>query len=181
MKFYSRFGEAAAKQAFGADRKVISRWRQRLKLSGGKLVSLLPSSTRPKTVRRPLTHLKIVDFIEAMRQDHPRIGKDKIKPDLDEYCAALGIPTISISTIGNVIKRHRLFFQKSGRVYHNPNHHKGKSKAELKRLRQKHAPKPDSLGHLEMDSLVKFIDGMKVYLITAIDVKLKFAFCLALC
>jgi len=32
MNFYSQFGETAAKQAFGADRKVISRWKKRLKL-----------------------------------------------------------------------------------------------------------------------------------------------------
>jgi len=31
MEFYNRYGEQAAKEAFGANRKVTSRWRQRLK------------------------------------------------------------------------------------------------------------------------------------------------------
>lgn len=30
INFYHRYGEKATKEAFGADRKVISRWRQRL-------------------------------------------------------------------------------------------------------------------------------------------------------
>lgn len=35
IKFYEQYGEKATKEAFGADRKVISRWRKRLKESGG--------------------------------------------------------------------------------------------------------------------------------------------------
>lgn len=31
ISFYEEYGEKAAKKAFGADRKVISRWRKRLK------------------------------------------------------------------------------------------------------------------------------------------------------
>ena len=30
IAFYDEFGEGATRQAFGADRKVISRWRKRL-------------------------------------------------------------------------------------------------------------------------------------------------------
>lgn len=37
MTVYHQFGETATKQAFGADRKVISRWRKRLKPANGKL------------------------------------------------------------------------------------------------------------------------------------------------
>ncbi|MFH0942622.1 MAG: integrase core domain-containing protein [Candidatus Beckwithbacteria bacterium] len=176
MSFYSQFGETAAKQAFGADRKVISRWKKRLKLSGGKLASLLPYSTRPKTVRRPLTNLKIIEFIEKIRQDHPRIGKDKIKPDLDEYCETLGIKTISVSTIGNVLKRHHFFFQKAGRVYHNPDSKWALKQAKKKpRLRIKHSPKPKEYGHILSDTVERITDGLRDYFISAIDAKLKFA------
>lgn len=40
--FYNTHGEIATKEAFGVDRKVISRWKKRLTGSGGKLVSLVP-------------------------------------------------------------------------------------------------------------------------------------------
>jgi hypothetical protein len=42
IKFYEQYGEEATKEAFGADRKVISRWRKRLKGSGGDLASNEP-------------------------------------------------------------------------------------------------------------------------------------------
>jgi len=31
MQFYEKYGEKATKEAFGANRKVISRWRKRIK------------------------------------------------------------------------------------------------------------------------------------------------------
>lgn len=40
MEFYDKYGEQATKEAFGADRKVISRWRQRLNRQGGALCGI---------------------------------------------------------------------------------------------------------------------------------------------
>ena len=92
IDFYDQFGEAATTQAFGADRKVISRWKKRLISSGGKLTALSPTSTRPHHVRRSTTDPRIVSWIKTEREAHPRIGKEKLKPDLDIYCQSLGIP-----------------------------------------------------------------------------------------
>lgn len=176
ISFYQQFGEKATKEAFGADRKVISRWQKRLKVSGGHLSSLSPISTRPYQVRRPVTNPKIVEFIKKQREDHPRIGKDKIKPDLDGYCFKLGIPTVSASTIGNIIKRNRFFFQKAGRVYHNPASRWAQNKAKKKkRLRIKHSPKPADYGHILSDTVERITDGVKDYFMSAIDAKMKFA------
>jgi hypothetical protein len=119
ISFFDQHGEAATKQAFGADRKVISRWRKRRTASGGKLAALVPISTRPHTVRRSTADPCIVAWIKNQRETHPRIGKEKLKPDLDEYCEKLSISTVSTSTIGNIIKQPVLL-PKSGRVYHNP-------------------------------------------------------------
>ena len=63
INFYNAHGELACKEAFGADRKVISRWKQRLKVSKGSLASLTPTSTKPINVRAPKTRLEIVEFI----------------------------------------------------------------------------------------------------------------------
>jgi len=52
IKFYEKYGEKATKEAFGADRKLISKWKKRLKDSSGSLMALAPLSTRPHTVRR---------------------------------------------------------------------------------------------------------------------------------
>lgn len=174
--FYDTFGEAATKQAFGADRKVISRWKKRLKASGGKLVALTPTSTRPHAVRRSLIDQRIVDWIKLQRKAHPRIGKEKLKPDLDIFCQSLDIPSVSESTIGNIIKRHKFFFQKSGKVYHNPNSKWAKKDAKRKkRLRIKHSPKPTEYGHILSDTVEKIVDGTRYYFMSAIDAKMKFA------
>ena len=63
ISFYDEFGEKATLQAFGADRRVISRWRKRLNASGGRLMALIPHSTKPKRVRRSQTHSKIIPLL----------------------------------------------------------------------------------------------------------------------
>ena len=174
IKFYQQYGEEATKEAFGADRKVISRWRKRLTNSRGKLSALVPTSTRPHTVRTARTDPLIVEFIRKAREAHPRIGKEKLKPDLDIYCIKNGIATVSVSTIGNIIKRKQFFFQKSGRVYHNPSSKWAQRKVK-KRVRVKHSPKPQEYGYILADTVERITDGVKNYYMSAIDAKMKFA------
>ena len=176
MNFYDEFGEQATIQAFGADRRVISRWRKRLTASGGKLTSLVPCSTKPKTLRAPRTHPAIVAFIKNQREVHPRIGKEKLKPDVDVHCDRLGIARVSTSTIGNVMKRNHFFFQKSGKVYHNPNTKWARNEAKkTKRVRIRYSPHPTEYGHILSDTVERITDGIREYFISAIDAKMKFA------
>ncbi|NWF76530.1 MAG: helix-turn-helix domain-containing protein [Nitrospirae bacterium] len=95
IKFYEEYGEKATKEAFGADRKVISRWRKRLKDNGGSLTALIPHSTRPHRVRRSNISQEIIFFIKEMRQKYLRLGKEKLKPLLDKYCFEKGLRSIS--------------------------------------------------------------------------------------
>ncbi len=176
MKFYEKHGEEATKEAFGVDRKLISKWRKRLKENGGRLEALVPHSTRPKRVRKSKIPSEIIDFIRSLRQRHPRLGKEKIKPLLDEYCRDRGLKTISEPTIGNIIKRHNFFFQKSGRIYHNPDSKWAKnSKDRQKRTKVKHPPRHEELGHIVSDTVERITDGIKDYFYSAIDATGKFA------
>ena len=124
------------------------------------------------------TDSRVIEYIQKLREEHYRLGKRKIKVLLDRYCFNLRIETISVSTIGKVIKRNHLFFQKQGRLYHNPNSGWAKRKP-AKRLRVRYSPKPTEFGHLQMDTVLKMIEGVKSYLYSAIDIKLKFALSLA--
>lgn len=55
-------------------------------------------------------------------------------------------------TIGKVIKRHNFYFQKQGRIYHNPGSKWVLNQAKKnKRLRIKHPPKYQDLGHIQSD------------------------------
>jgi len=179
INFYERFGEKATKAAFMVDRKLIWVWRKRLNDSQGRLESLVPASTRPKRVRVMLTDPKVVEFIRNLREKYPNLGKEKIKPLLDRYCISLGIQSISESTIGKVIKRQNLTFNITGRIYHNPNSKWAINRSHrTKRLRIRIPPKVDDFGHLQMDTVLKIVDGVRRYIYSAIDIKLKFAFSL---
>ena len=177
MEFYEEYGEKATKQAFGADRKLIYVWKRKMAEHENKLEALVPESTRPIRTRTMKTDQRIIEFIKDKRQKHPRIGKEKLKPLLDAYCKGIGISPVSESTIGKIIKRHKMFYQKSGRTYHDPgSKYATNSMKRKKRLRVKHPPKHKEFGHLQADSLFQFFDGMKRYIISAIDSKLKFSF-----
>ncbi len=176
IKLYEQYGEKATIEAFGADRKVISRWRLRMKKNAGRLESLVPTSTRPQHFRTVKYAPKVVDFIRYTRDAHPRLGKEKLKPLLDEYCKSEGIKTVSESTIGNIIKSHNLFHQKAGRYYHNPNGKWAQNMTKkVKRLRVKHSPKPKDFGYILSDTVIRLDNGVRDYYLSAIDAKLKFA------
>ncbi len=172
IKFYREYGEKATKEAFGADRKVINRWRQKLSRHDGALEGLVPESTRPKRTRTMTVPVEIIQFIREIRQEHPRLGKEKIKPLLDEYCQGKGLKSISESTIGKVIKRNKFFYQKACRIYHDPSM---KRPLHQKRLRIKRSPRYEDFGHIIADTVERVTDGVKDYFYNAIDAKLKFA------
>lgn len=69
IQFYQQYGEKATKEAFGADRKVISRWQQRLKSSGGRLASLAPYSTRSHQTRQARINPLILTFIKNQKNE----------------------------------------------------------------------------------------------------------------
>jgi hypothetical protein len=56
-------------------RKLISKWRKRLKENGGRLEALAPHSTRPKRVRKSKIPSEIIDFIRSLREKYPRLEK----------------------------------------------------------------------------------------------------------
>ena len=175
INFYMEHGEKACKEAFGADRKVISRWRQRLKISKGSLASLTPTSTKPVNVRTPKTRIEIIEFIKSQREAHFRIGKEKIKVFLDLYCKENVINSVSESTIGNIIKRNNYFHQPARKIYHDPSSKWAqKDRVKTKRLRVRYSPKPTYFGYIISDTVERITDGVKDYFISAIDVKSKF-------
>ncbi len=177
IEFYDEYGEKTTKKAFGVGRNTIFVWKKRLRMSRNSISSLIPTPTTPKTKRVMETHPKVVAYIKLLREEHVRLGKEKIKPLLDEYCLKEDLPIIQESTIGKVIKRNNYFFQKSGKIYHNPSHKFAQAKRK-KRDRIKRPPRPESFGYMEMDTVIKFVDGVRVFFLTAIDVKLRFAFSL---
>jgi transposase InsO family protein len=175
IHFYEKHGETATQEAFGASRKVISRWRRRLVESEGRLESLVPGSTRPQNTRRVLYPAILVEYVRSLRWEHPRLGKEKLKPLVDAYCREHRLKLVSISTIGNIIKRNKLYLYRQGKVYHDPGSGYAQNPKKKKRLRVRYLPKPKDFGHIFSDAVERIVDGKKRYYLNALDAKLKLA------
>jgi transposase InsO family protein len=171
IQFYETYGAAATKEAFGVSRQVICTWKKRLAKARGHLQALTPQSTRPKHTRSMQTDWRLVQFIRQLRDEHPGLGKEKIKPLLDAYCREQGLPPISVSTIGKVIHRRQL-------TRHTRTKAKNRRKTRHLRERLRYAPKATDLGHLQLDTLERVYEGVKLYFYSAIDLQSKFGFSL---
>lgn len=180
IQFYDEHGEAQTQKYFGVNRKTVYVWKKKLANSAGQLAVLRAHSTRPQHMRRMTTDVRILDFIRHLREEHPRLGKEKIQPLLDQHCQKLGIPSPAISTIGKIIQRNQFFFQKSGRGYHNPNSKwaQASPKKPYKRERVRYAPHPEGWGHWQMDTMQCELDRLKIYFYSAIELKGRWAFSL---
>ncbi len=178
IEFYDSHGEAETQKYFRVNRKTIHVWKKTFEHSGHRLESLVAHSTRPNRVRRMTTDPRLMAFLRQVREEHPRLGKVKLKPLLDSYCRSLGVASLSVSTIGKVLKRHQLFFQKTGRVYHDPNSKwaEPQGRKRVRRERVRYAPHPEELGHWQLDTMVRELDRLRVYFYSAIDIQGKHAY-----
>jgi transposase InsO family protein len=175
IDFFKKHGVSATIDAFCVSRRTIFRWKKILKESGGRLDSLIPKSKKPIKTRRSIIDGRIITFIKTLREQYNRIGKEKIKPLLDNYCQKNNLKPVSISTIGRIIKRYNLYFARNERVYHNL---KGKyiKKKLCYKKKIRYSPKVRKPGYIEIDTVVKFVSGIKLYILNAIDINLKFQF-----
>lgn len=182
IEFFNEFGLPATKKAFKVGKSTIFLWKQKLKESGGKLSSLAPKSKAPKSrSTRSVTSIHC-QFIEQYRKEHPGVSKLTILPPLNAYCKDIGIETVSESTVGRIIKElkekgkipnYRLTTTINGRT--GELRFRGVKPSEKKLRIGKYKPeKPGDL--IQIDAIEIFINSLKRYIVTAIDVKTKFAF-----
>jgi len=104
INFFDKYGEEATREAFGKARSTVFLWKKRLREGGGRLSSLAPLSRAPKRKRKSKISPAVREFIKQYRIHHPGVGKETVKPELDKYCKERGLPIISESTIGRIIK-----------------------------------------------------------------------------
>ena len=175
INHFNQFGLASTKQAFKVSKATIYRWFNIFKQSENRLSSLIPKKKTPINKRQMNIDLRIIEFIKQQRELHYRLGKRKIKPELDKYCQSNNIKLISLTTIAKIIKRNNFFFQKQGRMYHNPGSKYATKKISYKTRVQK-SPSVFTPGYLEIDTITLFVDGIKRYVYHALDVQSKFDF-----
>jgi transposase InsO family protein len=181
--FWEKYGLDAALDAFPHKRSTLFNWKRILAENNGRLESLNEKSTSPKSKRKRTVDSMIEQFIVDLRTVHPRTGKEKLKPLLDRYCKEQGIKIISISTIGRVIldlkKKNKIPQNRKLSYYARSDSFSERNKLKRKKIRRKDYI-PEEAGDLvQVDTIVKFINGIRRYIVTAIDLKSEFGFAYA--
>jgi len=172
--YHGEYGIKATLNTYGISRATLFRWKKVLRDNYGKTVSLIPKSTRPKKVRRMEVDERIITFIRSEREQYP-IGKEKLKTLCDEYCRMEGIRPPSESLIGKIISRYNINPRGNTRMYHNPASGWAKRKRDY-RTKVKKSPKEIDPGYLEIDTICQFNNGVRRYILNAVDVSLRFIF-----
>mgnify|MGYP001561559647 FL=1 len=169
LDFWKKHGAQAVEDAFSISRRTLFRWQAALEERHGHLDALDPKSTAPKERRRRNVLPEVEDFIVRERTIHPHLGKAK----LAVIMRAEGYE-VSESYVGRVIgdlkKRNLLPQHRKLSFQAKTGNHTETSQIRRKKLRRIHKQ------GMELDTIIRFIDGTKRYILTAIDVEKKFAF-----
>lgn len=179
LTFWHAHGTAAVSDAFSVSQSTLYRWQDALNRQKGKLEALNDGRNK-KRRRKRSTNYRIEEYIVTMREKHPRIGKKKLAPLLRVQCITWNIKAPSESTVGRIIndlkERGRLpqynrlsLNAKTGKL-----HVLKRTKRKKKRRKGHRATKPGEL--VEIDTVVLFINGIRRYIITAIDIHGRFAY-----
>jgi transposase InsO family protein len=178
LSFWNKYGLKAAIDAFGVKERTLYLWKHQLKEGGGKIESLNEKSRRPKNVRKRSWPAVIKNEIKRLREEHPNLGPDKIAALLARSSSLNGICLPKARTVARIIAdtpdKMRMFPIK---VRHNGQ--------IVKRNRAKKARKPKYfqalyVGHCgAFDTVEKFINGCRRYVLTFTDLYSRFSFALA--
>ena len=174
--FSEKHGLEATLDAFPHKRSTLYLWKQKWENGRKKIEALNEKSRAPKTKRKRLWPPEIAQEIKRLRSrdEHPNLGAEKIYPLLSGFCISGGLQCPKPRTIANLISDVgglRVFPQKIS--------HFGKIK---KANRQKVLRKPKDFkamyaGHLvALDTVERFVNGCRRYVITFEDIYTRFSF-----
>lgn len=174
LVFWEKYGLEATMEAFNVKRRTLFEWKSKFVKGGKKIEALNDKSKSPKNKRTRIWPEKIKQEIKRLRWAHPNLGKDKLYPELKEYCQKNNLKCPKPSTVGRIIKDLgglRIFPQKIS--------HFGKIKP-LKRKKKLRKPKDFKVlypGHLvSLDTIQENINGNKRYIISFEDIYTRFGF-----
>ena len=181
LTFWHKYGFDATKEAYNVSLPTLYRWQSKLDKAGGRLEALNDKSRAPKRRNKRRVDHRIEEFIIAQRKIHPRLGKKKLTPLLRTECIKWGIHAPSEPTVGRIIKdlkERKMLPEYSKLSFHagtgNLNERKPPKKAKKLRRKGYKAGKPGAL--VEIDTVVVFVNNIRRYIITAIDVHGRFAY-----
>jgi len=171
LEFWKKYGLDATHEAFRVSKRTLFRWKSVLKEKQGKLESLNNQSRAPHRRRTRRIDSLLQQRIIDLRTTHPRIGKSKLNVLLTKEGFVVKETTVG-RILGDLKAKDLLptynkvsMYAKSGAVRENTHIYK-------KKLRR-----PRDLDEcVQVDTVVRFVNGIKRYIVTAINTKNRFAF-----
>jgi transposase InsO family protein len=169
LTFWSTHGLEATMDAFAVSRATLFRWQQVLDTNQGNVAILDPKSTAPKQRRVRSIPRDLEQALIEWRTKRPRIGGKKLVPLLRRQGFKVSVSYIDrcisdLKELGRLPKVVSLSFHaKTG-----THHERTKTKVKKQRRSKKQG--------LEIDTIVRYLDGIKRYTLTAIDVRGRFAY-----
>ena len=174
LLFWKEYGLKATFDAFKVGRSTLYNWLSIYQDSGCNTDSLNPRSQARINRNKRDIHPLILKEIKRLRLEVcPNMGKSKVKKNLDIFCKDNNLPIYSESKIGRIIVDKKIYYHRQKIS------HFGKVKTITKRKKER-KPK-DFIAReqgdlIEVDTIVRFVHGMKRYIITAVDVKTRYSF-----
>jgi putative transposase len=178
LTFWSKHGLAPTMEAFDIKRSTLFLWKKKMKESGNNLISLNNKSRAPINKRRRVVGEVVKDLIIQIRTEHKRLGKEKLKIILEnEHKVILSVPKV-----GRILKDLReknllpryiktSMYAKSGKVIE-----RSTVKTKKKRLKKYVSGYVGDV--VQVDTVVRFINGVKRYTTTGVDIHGRFGFAL---
>ena len=164
LTFWKKHGLSATIDAFGVSRRTLFRWKKALDEANGKLTALDPKSTAPKKRRQRIYDPEYLEKVIQLRKDYGRVGKKKIASMFGVSESYAGRTLAYLKERGLLPQDKKLSLNaRTGRLHE-------RKRPKIKRKRRKHKR------GMEIDTVVRFINGTKRYILTAVDVERKFAF-----
>lgn len=166
LAFWEKYGTKATTEAFKISRPTLFRWQKSLKETKGKLEGLNKKSTAPKKRRTRYIPPGVEDYIIKERLAHPRLSKEKLSTMMKDDLNL----NLSFSKVGRIMRN----MKKRNML---PLFKKPKNTPSLRKKNRRNGFMPQGGGEfVEIDTVVKHINGEKRYTLTAIDVYGRFAF-----
>jgi putative transposase len=170
------------KVVMNVSRSTVYSWKKRLAANGGNVIALAPRSRAPKGRRQRQTDPQLIEFIRKYRIQRPGMGKGIIKAELDRFGQERGLKTISESSVGRVIADLKAAGRLPGgglqfKVIGGNGQLIGRNKKLRRKKKRRNGYQPREAGDLmQMDSLAIFRDGLKRYMLSAVDLISRFGF-----
>ena len=171
---WEKYGIQAAMDAFCIKKRTLHNWKRALKAGFGKAESLNPGKREPKTKRKRIWPLEILNEIRKIRWQYPNLGSEKVYPLLLEFCIEKGVLCPKPITIKRLIKDLGGLRMAPQKVSHFSKIRPLKRRKVIRKPKDLRAEYP---GHVvALDTIERFVSGMRRYIITFEDIYTRYGF-----